>query len=132
MLTLVASAGFLIYTMKMRKKSVIRMAQPPFLAMICAGTMLMAAAIIPISMDEGVAASQSALDASCSMTHWFFSFGFTITFAALFSKLWRVNKVRGPGFSSLHCDLRNRCLSLTHIIVVLLNRSSMPLVHFDG
>ena len=131
-LTLVASAGFLIYTMKMRKKSVIRMAQPPFLAMICAGTMLMAAAIIPISMDEGVAVSQSALDASCSMTPWFFSFGFTITFAALFSKLWRVNKVRGPTFSLVHCDLRKCCLLLTQIIVVLPNRSSMPLVHFDG
>mmetsp|Transcript_596 Transcript_596/g.926 ORF Transcript_596/g.926 Transcript_596/m.926 type:complete len:876 (-) Transcript_596:187-2814(-) len=92
-LTLVASAGFLIYTMKMRNKSVIKMAQPPFLAMICAGTMIMASAIIPLSMDEGVAVSQSALDASCSMTPWFFSFGFTITFVALFSKLWRVNKV---------------------------------------
>ena len=103
-LILVASAGFLIYTMKMRKKSVIRMAQPPFLVMICVGTMLMAAAIIPFSMDEGVAVSQNGLDASCSMTPWFFSFGFTITFAALFSKLWRVNKVR-PIFSLLHCEL---------------------------
>ena len=105
-LSLVASAGFLMYIMKMRKKSVIRMAQPPFLAMICAGTALMAAAIITLSMDEAVA-SQSALDASCSLTKWLFSFGFTITFAALFSKLWRVNKVRSA-FSLLYCELRNR------------------------
>ena len=90
---LATSFAFLIYTVKMRKKPTIRMSQPPFLMMICVGTIFMATAIIPLSMDEGVA-GQRILDASCSMTYWFFSFGFTITFAALFSKLWRANRVR--------------------------------------
>jgi len=80
------------YLVRMRKHAVIRMSQPPFLAMICVGTIIMALTIIPVSMDEGVA-GQRSLDASCSLSPWLFSIGFVVTFSALFSKLWRVNKI---------------------------------------
>jgi hypothetical protein len=92
-LSMGTSLGFLIYTVKKWNSPVIRLAQPIFLVLICVGTLFMAAAIIPLSMDEGVAGPAS-LNASCSLTQWFFSFGFIITFAALFSKLWRTNQVR--------------------------------------
>lgn len=71
----------------MRKRSIIRMSQPPFLVMICVGTMIMACSILPFSMDEGVL-GQRGLNVSCSLVPWFFSVGFVVTFAALFSKLW--------------------------------------------
>ena len=80
------------YLVRMRKHAVIRMSQPPFLAMICVGTIIMALAIIPVSMDEG-AGIQRSLDVSCSLFPWLFSIGFVVTFSALFSKLWRVNKI---------------------------------------
>lgn len=93
---IIIAITFVTYTVKMRKHPVIRMAQPPFLVMICLGTFIMSLAIIPESMDEGVL-SQQGLNMACSLPPWFYSFGFTITFAALFSKLWRVNKVVNAG-----------------------------------
>ena len=84
--------GFFTYTLRMRERPIIRMSQPPFLQMICIGALLMALSIIPLSMDEGLL-SQGGLDVSCSLFPWFSSVGFVVMFAALFSKLWRVNKV---------------------------------------
>lgn len=89
---IIMAIAFVVYTVKMRKRSIIRMSQPPFLVMICVGTMIMACSIIPFSMDEGIL-GQRGLNVSCSLVPWFFSLGFVVTFAALFSKLWRVNKV---------------------------------------
>ncbi len=91
-ISMATSLGFLIYTVKHWNSRTIRLAQPHFLVLICAGTFLMAFGIVPLSMDEGVM-GQQGLNVSCSSVQWFFSFGFTITFAALFSKLWRANKV---------------------------------------
>lgn len=89
---IVIAIAFAAYTVRMRNHPLIRMSQPPFLEMICVGTLIMAMAIIPASMDEGLL-SQGGLDASCLLFPWFFSIGFVVTFAALFSKLWRVNKL---------------------------------------
>ena len=95
------SLGLLVYTVKERRNRVIRLAQPPFLILICVGTMFMAISIVPLSIDDGISfTNQSILDASCSMTPWFFSLGFTMTFAALFSKLWRINQVLNVNHSS--------------------------------
>jgi 7 transmembrane sweet-taste receptor of 3 GCPR. len=86
------SVCFLSCTVAMRKKTVFRMSQPPFLIMICIGTFLMATGIICLSMDEGVA-TITGLNASCTLMPWLLSIGFVVTFAALFSKLWRINKL---------------------------------------
>ncbi len=87
------SIGFMVYIYKMRNRSLIRMSQPPFLYMISIGTSIMSVSIITLSMDDGVISDHS-LDITCSSTPCFFSIGFVIIFAALFSKLWRLNKVR--------------------------------------
>ena len=105
-ISIATSIGFLIFTKKKWKTPVIRLAQPIFLILICVGTSLMAVAIVPLSMDDGVA-GQIALDASCSLTQWFFSLGFTITFAALFSKLWRTNRVRVVHYQYACIDYRD-------------------------
>lgn len=90
---MILSIGFLVYSIKMKAKRVFKMAQPPFLVMICVGTLLMGVSIIPLSVDEGVTTNQLTLNASCSIFPWFFAIGFIVTFSALFSKLWRVNKI---------------------------------------
>lgn len=89
---IVLSICFLSCTVALRKKTVFRMSQPPFLIMICIGTFLMAIGIICLSMDEGVA-TVTGLNASCTLMPWLLSIGFVVTFAALFSKLWRINKL---------------------------------------
>lgn len=52
----------------------------------------MGAAIIPLSVDDGWASEETA-DYACMAMPWFFSIGFTVTMGALFSKLWRINKL---------------------------------------
>jgi hypothetical protein len=90
-LSLTLSIGFIIYTVRMRKNPAIQMSQPIFLIMVCVGAIFMSASIITLSMDEGV--GTIGLTVSCSLTPWFISIGFVIIFAALFSKLWRLNQV---------------------------------------
>ena len=49
-------------------------------------------AIIPLSFDDKIA-SQRGCDVACMVTPWLFVLGFAVTFAALFSKTWRINKL---------------------------------------
>ena len=52
----------------------------------------MASTIVPMSMDTQVA-SERGCDVACQSKFWLISIGFCLTFTALFSKLWRVNRV---------------------------------------
>jgi hypothetical protein len=88
------SIGFFIYCCLWHKHHrVIRASQPLFLGMICAGTLLMASSIIPASIDDSIA-SPKGCGSACIAQFWLFPIGFCLVFAALFSKLWRINKVR--------------------------------------
>ncbi len=92
---MIASIAFLVYTIKSMKNrnTEIARSQPPFLIMICCGTLLMGSSLIPFSVDETVTRHRKLLNLGCSMFYWCFSLGFTITFAALYSKLRRATKV---------------------------------------
>jgi hypothetical protein len=71
---------------------VVRASQPVFLGMICFGCILLASTIIPLSFDDSNA-SGIGTDAACIFRYWLCPIGFCIIFSALFSKLWRVNRV---------------------------------------
>ena len=73
-----------------RKKMVVRVSQPPFLLLICLGTLVMGSSIYVMGVDDGIA-SQRGCDVSCMAIPWFVAIGFSIIFAALFSKIWRLN-----------------------------------------
>jgi hypothetical protein len=87
------SVAFFVLTFLKRKHRVIRAAQPPFLMLVCVGTLVMASAIIPASIDDSVA-SQKGCNIACVLRPWLSTCGFTVAFSSLFSKLWRINKVR--------------------------------------
>ena len=91
-LVMAISIGLIIFIVVQKKHSVIHMSQPPFLIMICVGTLLMSIAIIFVVLDDSVT-SAAVLDVTCSASVWLVSLGFVISFSALFSKLWRVNRV---------------------------------------
>ena len=75
------------------KDPVVQRAQPFFLKMLCYGSLLTSSAIFTVSWDEGAGWSDRQLDIACAMTPWFFFAGIILTFCALFTKLWRVDKV---------------------------------------
>lgn len=60
--------------------------------MICAGVLIMAPAIFTLSVDDEHFSTRGA-SMACMATPWLLSLGFTISFAALFSKTWRINKI---------------------------------------
>jgi 7 transmembrane sweet-taste receptor of 3 GCPR len=89
LLGLAALVGLQIYS----KDAVVQRAQPFFLKMLCYGSILTSSAIFTLSWDEGAGWSDRQLDIACAMTPWFFFVGIILTFCALFTKLWRVDKV---------------------------------------
>jgi len=86
------SVILLIWICYNRNAAVVRKSQPLFLAMICVGTFLMAATIIPLSIDDSIASVENCTIA-CIATPWFLWVGFIFAFSALFSKLDRINKL---------------------------------------
>lgn len=113
--------SFVVYTFVNREKHSIRLAQPPFLIMICVGAMFMLLSTITLSMDEGAGLTKDGLDACCQATPWFMFIGFVIIFSALFSKLWRLNKVStsvvfsGESLCSETNSLLKNSRSLVHL-----------------
>jgi hypothetical protein len=76
-----------------RKHRVLRASQPEFLYLIAFGSAVQASSIITISNDESFGWSTEALSRACMASAWLLPFGTLIIYAALFTKLWRVNKV---------------------------------------
>ncbi|KAI2510939.1 G-protein coupled GABA receptor [Fragilaria crotonensis] len=90
-LVIVVALGWIAFTYLHRDAKYIRGSQPPFLYMLCIGVILMAASIIPMSLQEPM--PTSSLNVSCMSQLWLLSAGFTTAFSALFCKIWRLNKL---------------------------------------
>lgn len=84
-----------VWTVWNRKCVVVKASQPAFLLMTVFGIFLMSTALIPLSFDDNgnpEEMEQSTRVGICMSIPWLTFVGFTCTFAALFSKTWRVNK----------------------------------------
>jgi hypothetical protein len=92
-ISMVTSIAFFVVVIIHRNHRVVLASQPPFIILLCSGTLLMASSGIPNAIDDSVASAQGCTIA-CMSKMWLLSIGFTLTFSALFSKLWRINKVR--------------------------------------
>ena len=66
-------------------------AQPLFLLMVCLGAFVMAATIIPLSLQEPI--SESGLDAACMSRPWLYVVGSVITLSPLFAKTRGIHNV---------------------------------------
>jgi hypothetical protein len=119
------SIALFVFTFVKRKARVIRAAQPPFLLMLCVGTLVMASSIIPFSIDDSIA-SQSGCSIACASRTWLVAVGFCVAFSALFSKLWRINKV------SVKCYSLCALLVLPSIHALMLLVSMFPLQLFKN
>lgn len=77
----------------LRKDPLIQRAQPFFMQILCTGSIIMSTSIITLSFDEGAGWSNDQLSLSCTFAPWLFFTGHVLMFCALFTKLWRVDRV---------------------------------------
>ena len=94
----VLSLACICWTIYHRKSMIVNVAQPGFLVMIALGALILASSLVPLSFDDGGSdpknsVSQQYSVAICMSIPWLAFTGFTLMFAALFAKTWRVNKL---------------------------------------
>jgi len=93
---LAASMGATAWVAWKRNAKVVNASQPFFLGLICLGTLIMGSSIIPMGIDDSIA-SQRGCSTACMATPWLLAIGFSVSFAALFSKIWRLNILMKSG-----------------------------------
>lgn len=86
------SIGCAIWTYINRHTRVVKASQPMFLILISVGVLIFASTIIPLGIDDEHN-SQRRCDIACMCQPWLFSTGFSLIFAVLFSKTWRINRL---------------------------------------
>jgi gamma-aminobutyric acid type B receptor len=92
-LALLTSAATILWVFSHRNHRVVKAAQPYFMYVICLGAGVSISAVLPLSFDEGKGWSVRQLGSACMAVPWLFCSGYLITYGALFSKLWRINRV---------------------------------------
>ena len=108
---LLCCTGSLLLVFLNRRATIVKTLQPPFLYQLCAGVFVMVSSITPLSLDDEIV-SETGLDIACMSFPWLCSMGFTIAFSALFSKLWRINKL----FNATN-NLRRKTVKATDVLL---------------
>jgi gamma-aminobutyric acid type B receptor len=92
-IAILTAVAAVVWVFLHRKHRIVVAAQPYFLYELCGGAIISASTIFAISFDESYGWSDQQLGRACMATPWLLSLGHIITYGALFSKLWRINKV---------------------------------------
>jgi hypothetical protein len=92
-MVMVGAFATVIWVYLHREHRILRAAQPHFLYLIAFGSAVSASTILVVSFDESYGWSEQQLSRACMAIPWLLSLGHIITYGALFSKLWRINKV---------------------------------------
>ncbi|CAB9511933.1 acid type B receptor subunit 2 [Seminavis robusta] len=83
------SLFFVGWVFRHRHHPRLQSSQPFFLVVICFGTIVLTSSIIPMSLDDSIL-DEEGCNKACMSVPWLASTGFTVIFAALFAKLWRI------------------------------------------
>jgi len=81
------------WTFWFRLHRIVTASQPIFLYLLCFGCCLFSLAIFFISFDESSGFTIDQLGTNCMASVWFLCLGHLLIYGALFTKLWRINKV---------------------------------------
>ena len=87
---LASSIASFCWVYKYREKTIVKSAQPQFLLLLIFGIVIMGLSIVPMGLDDSVVSTEGA-SIACMVTPWMVVIGFSLTFAALFFKVWRLN-----------------------------------------
>jgi len=110
-------AGWVILT---RKHRVVKNSQPMFLLLLCFGVLVLMSAIFPLGIDDAIA-DQRQCNTACASVPWLLSIGFSIIFAALFSKLWRINRVFNASATMRRVVVTERDVLVPFALLITLN-----------
>jgi gamma-aminobutyric acid type B receptor len=132
-MTLLFSIFWLVWTVAKRNLYVVKVSQPVFLGQICAGAVVMVMVVVPLSMQEDLgmlqrqqqnAHGQSSpynLDAACMSVPWLLFMGYTVSFSALFSKTWRLNRLLRSSEGMRRMELRPRDVLGPFLFLMMIN-----------
>lgn len=109
-----------VWTQLHRKHRVVIASQPFFLGIICIGCLIMASSIIPLSFDDSIASTEGC-SIACMAFPWLLSIGFTTTFAALFSKVWRLNQVISNSMQMRRVAVKEKDVILPFVVLMTAN-----------
>jgi len=125
-LAMIVSLLCLGWTQYYRKDKVVVASQPFFLRIICVGCLILSSSIIPLSYDDSIASIQGCSRA-CMAFPWLLSVGFSTIFAALFSKVWRLNKVMAQAQSASRVKVKIKDVLMPFFVLMGLNLILMTL-----
>ncbi|CAB9519365.1 acid type B receptor subunit 2 [Seminavis robusta] len=112
-------AGCIAFALYYRRKRALAAAQPAFLVMIASGCVFMAAAILPMSLQEPI--EEFRLDTACVSQLYLVCIGFCISFSALFCKLHRINRLHEGARQFRRVQIEVKDVLYPLAIMVILN-----------
>lgn len=118
-LVTVTAFGFIGWTYHSRKLHAVKASQPIFLIMVALGVLIMASSIIPLSFDDSTGHLGST--GICMSVPWLCFMGFSITFAALYSKTKRINKIFRSGQMFTRVKVKAQHVVIPFLVLVSLN-----------
>jgi len=117
---LVTSLGFACWTFLHRRNNIIKVSQPLFLYTFCFGCFVLGSSIIPLSIDDSTT-SVSGASKACMAFPWLVSIGFTTSFAALFSKIWRVVRVMKSSMAMRRVEVKYTDVLGPFVVLLTMN-----------
>lgn len=118
-LIVIEAIGFSYWTFHCRNLKVVKASQPLFLIMVAFGVLIMACTIIPLSFDDSTAKTDST--GICMSVPWLYSTGFTITFAALYSKTRRINHIFHSGETFARVEVKPHHVLIPFLVLLSLS-----------
>lgn len=112
------------WTVYHRKSIVVRAAQPFFLVIVAVGVLLMSSALVPLSFDDGGDPENNSETFNvgvCMSIPWLAFTGFTVTFSALFSKTWRVNRLFGTNNGHVRLQINEKDVLAPFVVLLTCN-----------
>ena len=118
-----------------KKERIVQSHQPEFLLVICFGILLWEISVIPLSIDDSIV-SERGCSIACVATQWLYNIGFTISFAGLYSKLWRINKIfHNPQFRRISVTvldvLKPFAILFSYTFIILVVWTSIDPPHWE-
>jgi len=124
----------IVWTILLRKKTIVRASQPIFLIIIALGCVVISSSIIPMGIEaeyrytkdvtnglltEKPNVAVEVADRACMAFPWLYGIGFTITFSALFAKLWRIRFIFSAATSFVRKKVEAKDVAVIMVIMLM-------------